>query len=452
MATGCRWPDPGNMNDAPPGGSSATQGGHPGTDSFFDSLRRIDMRRTEDGWIGGVAAGLARRLAIDPLVVRAGFVLLGLFFGFGVLLYLLAWLLVPDTRNQTHLERAMRQGDGTSIVLFVITVLVAVSSLPWWGDDGWWGGWWFGSLLLLALIVWAVWSLWERRSDAGPVGSAGTAGMTSTPPPPPPGAAGGPAAGPSYAASTGTAGGYPTGPGSPPPGPAAPYAAVPPTPPPPPAPPRPRRRSGGPMAGLLATGLALVTYGSLTWAGDAYDWPGNTYVVAVAGTLAVLGLFVLVLGLAGRKGGFPGFLAALALVVTAVTAPLPETLNLSGGVGDRVWAPTTVAELDREPFRLGVGEGTLDLRGLDPDELDGQEVVASVGIGQLVVIVPEDITVRLRASSAVGNIDIDPSDFGEPTRSVSGAGVSEDRVLGAGEPDLVLDVSVGLGEVHVERN
>src|SRR5690606_11814228 len=323
---GCPRADPGDMNDAPPGGSSATQGGHPGTDSFFDSLRRIDMRRTEDGWIGGGPAGLARRLAIDPLVVRAGFVLLGLFFGFGVLLYLLAWLLVPDTREQTHLERAMRQGDGTSIVLFVITVLVAVSSLPWWGGDGWWFGWWFGSLLLLALLVWGVWSLWERRSDSGATGSTTAAGMTG-PPPPPPGAGGGPAAAAApYAGATDPAAGFPAGPGTPPPGAGAPFATAPPTPPPPP--PRPRRRPGGPMAGLLATGLALVTYGSLTSAADTYDWPGNTYVIAVAGTLAVLGLFVLVLGLAGRKGGFPGFLASLALVVTAVSAPLVVTLNV----------------------------------------------------------------------------------------------------------------------------
>lgn len=437
------------MNDAPPGGSSATQGGHPGTDSFFDSLRRIDMRRTEDGWIGGVAAGLARRLAIDPLVVRAGFVLLGLFFGFGVLLYLLAWLLVPDTREQTHLERAMRQGDGTSIVLFVITVLVAVSSLPWWGGDGWWGGWWFGSLLLLALLVWGVWSLWERRSDSGATGSTTAAGMTG-PPPPPPGAGGGPAAAAApYAGATDPAAGFPAGPGTPPPGAGAPFATAPPTPPPPP--PRPRRRSGGPMAGLLATGLALVTYGSLTWAADTYDWPGNTYVIAVAGTLAVLGLFVLVLGLAGRKGGFPGFLAALALVVTAVTAPLPETLNLSGGVGDRLWTPDTAAELER-PFRLGIGEGTLDLTGLEPGEFDGREVEASVGIGQLVVIVPEDITVELRANSAVGGVEIDAEELGVPRRPVSGLGVGETRVIGPGEPDLVLVLDVGLGNVKLERN
>src|SRR5690606_36939693 len=185
-------------------------------------------------------------------------------------------------------------------------------------------------------------------------------------PPPPPGTGGGPAAAAApYAGATDPAAGFPAGPGTPPPGAGAPFATAPPTPPPPP--PRPRRRSGGPMAGLLATGLALVTYGSLTWAADTYDWPGNTYVIAVAGTLAVLGLFVLVLGLAGRKGGFPGFLAALALVVTAVTAPLAETLNLGGGVGDRLWTPDTAAELER-PFRLGIGEGTLDLTGLEPGE------------------------------------------------------------------------------------
>lgn len=437
--------DPGDMNDAPPGGP-ATESGHPGTDSFFDTLRRIDLRRTEDGWIGGVAAGIARRLGLDPLVVRAGFVLLGLVFGFGLLLYLVGWLLIPDTRHQTHLERGMRQGDGSSILLLVVTALVAISSLPWWGGGGgWfggWGGWWFGSLLVLSLVVWGAWTLWERRDGAGTSPTAMTGGAATGPTPPPP-----------YAGSGET---YPVaGPGAgqtaPPPGSSAPFTAGPSAPPPPPpAPPRPRRRSGGPMAGLIATGLALVSYGSLHWAADTYDWPGNHYVVAVAGTLAVLGTFVLVLGLVGRKGGFPGFLAALALVATVVTAPLPANLNLSGGVGDRDWTPASVSDL--EPFRLGIGEATLDLRGLDPDELNGQEVVASVGIGQLVVIIPEDITVHLRANSAVGGVEIDAEELGIPRRPVSGLGVGENRVIGSGEPDLVLVLDVGLGDVQLERS
>lgn len=431
------------MNDAPPN-DSATQSGHPGTDSFFDNLRRIDMRRSEDGWIGGVAAGIAHRLGLDPIVIRAGFVLLGLVFGIGLLVYLAAWLLIPDTRDRTHLERAMREGDGTSIVLLVFAVIVAFSSLPWWGGDrgfyGGWGGWWFVGLLLLSLLFWGGWTAWERREAPGSMSRmTGSTGPTS-PPPPPPGTPGTPGAGAQTGGPT-----YTGHPGPAPAGPSGPTAM------PPVAPaPRPKRRAGGAVAGLIATGLALVTYGSLDWAARTYDWPGSHYVIAVAGTLAVLGAVVLVLGLAGRRSGFPGFLAGMALFVTAVTAPLPENISFVGGVGDREWTPTAVTEL--EPFRLGIGEGSLDLRGLDLTELDGEEVVASVGIGQLNVIVPEEMTVRVRANSAVGAVNLRESDFGVPDRSTGGAGVSEDRLLGTGEPDLVLDLNVGVGEINLERN
>ncbi|MCS6840818.1 MAG: PspC domain-containing protein [Roseiflexus sp.] len=61
------------------------------------TLRRIRRERI----LGGVAAGVARALDIDPVFVRLGFLLLALLNGFGTLLYLAMWILVPaeDTRE-----------------------------------------------------------------------------------------------------------------------------------------------------------------------------------------------------------------------------------------------------------------------------------------------------------------------------------------------------------------
>src|SRR5690242_7550644 len=72
------------------------------------------FRSTEDRWIGGVAAGLARHLGTDAFKVRAAFVVLTILGGFGLMLYAGLWLILPtDTHlGQTTpgLEAATRQG------------------------------------------------------------------------------------------------------------------------------------------------------------------------------------------------------------------------------------------------------------------------------------------------------------------------------------------------------
>lgn len=51
--------------------------------------------------IAGVAGGLGERYQIDPNIFRAVFVVLGLLFGLGVILYLLFWVFVP-VRSQAQ--------------------------------------------------------------------------------------------------------------------------------------------------------------------------------------------------------------------------------------------------------------------------------------------------------------------------------------------------------------
>lgn len=50
--------------------------------------------------IAGVAAGLAEYLAIDPIVIRLLFILSLFFGGFGVLVYLVLWILLPTKKHQ----------------------------------------------------------------------------------------------------------------------------------------------------------------------------------------------------------------------------------------------------------------------------------------------------------------------------------------------------------------
>ena len=67
------------------------------------------FRSTEDRWIGGVAAGLARHLGTDAFKVRAAFVVLTILGGFGLMLYAGLWLILP---TDTHLDIMLRLAAG----------------------------------------------------------------------------------------------------------------------------------------------------------------------------------------------------------------------------------------------------------------------------------------------------------------------------------------------------
>jgi phage shock protein PspC (stress-responsive transcriptional regulator) len=53
-------------------------------------------RSTSDRMVAGVCGGLAAYLDLDPTLVRILWVIVVLFGGFGVLLYLIMWIIVPE--------------------------------------------------------------------------------------------------------------------------------------------------------------------------------------------------------------------------------------------------------------------------------------------------------------------------------------------------------------------
>ena len=53
-------------------------------------------RSTSDKKIAGVCGGLAKFLNVDPTIVRLVWVACALFAGFGLLLYIIAMILVPE--------------------------------------------------------------------------------------------------------------------------------------------------------------------------------------------------------------------------------------------------------------------------------------------------------------------------------------------------------------------
>jgi len=74
-----------------------------------------------------VCGGVAEATGIDVTLVRIGFVLLSLGSGVGILVYALAWLLLPlEGESTTILSRAASDRRGIRLVLAVVPVLVLV--------------------------------------------------------------------------------------------------------------------------------------------------------------------------------------------------------------------------------------------------------------------------------------------------------------------------------------
>ena len=54
------------------------------------------LSRSNNKMIGGVCAGIADYLGLDPTIVRIAWILTVFFAGFGILLYLILWIVMPQ--------------------------------------------------------------------------------------------------------------------------------------------------------------------------------------------------------------------------------------------------------------------------------------------------------------------------------------------------------------------
>ncbi|MBI5306549.1 PspC domain-containing protein [Candidatus Wolfebacteria bacterium] len=53
----------------------------------------------EEGWLGGVCAGFAYYLGLPIWIVRMLWVLLSFWMGWGIILYILFWIFIPETEK-----------------------------------------------------------------------------------------------------------------------------------------------------------------------------------------------------------------------------------------------------------------------------------------------------------------------------------------------------------------
>jgi hypothetical protein len=209
----------------------------------------------------------------------------------------------------------------------------------------------------------------------------------------------------------------------------------------PPAPPTPQRPV---PIGRLLVGVVLVALGAV-WLLDAVGAVDVDWDVLLPVALIVVGVALVIAAWQGRgRGGLIGLGVVLTVVLAIATV---VQVPLSGGIGDRVERPTTIAEI-ADRYELSIGELTVDLRGLTlAAEIPGEvRVEAAVGIGHLVVLVGQGFPcVSTRAEAGVGEIVV----FGERRSGVAPEHRTDAVCLAA--PLLSLDLSVGLGQVEVRH-
>jgi phage shock protein PspC (stress-responsive transcriptional regulator)/FtsH-binding integral membrane protein len=142
---------------------------------FFTWLRDLGVPRRA-GWLGGVCAGVAERIGIDPLIVRGIAVVLAVVGAPVALVYAVAWFLLPDEQGVIHAQelghgRVTRALPGI-VAVFLLSFLPLTQGFWYTGALYWsnldWGGAigrvvWTG-VMLVAVIVLVVWL--ARRASA----------------------------------------------------------------------------------------------------------------------------------------------------------------------------------------------------------------------------------------------------------------------------------------------
>jgi len=190
------------------------------------------------------------------------------------------------------------------------------------------------------------------------------------------------------------------------------------------------------VSGRAGLGVVLVAAGVL-WLLAATDVVDLSYRVGIGILLVVVGVAIAL----SRSHRGPLVVVGILVVLLGIPTLFVDNDLWTEGVGDQTFAPA--ASEDLEPFEHGIGKLTVDLRtpGL---ELDDRTVEASLGIGDLLVLVPEDTDVKLDAHVGIGDIQA----LG---REENGIDADLERISGtAGAQEVELDLEVGIGSIRVE--
>ena len=355
---------------------------------------RLLRRRATDRVIGGVAAGIADYLNIDPVLVRAVFVGLVIFGGAGLVLYLVAWLLIPvEGRDESPLEQVLPPSGAIVRVLLVIAAIAFLGAvvLPF---SDWTFGSSFPALMLVAVVAAGIYLL--RRGGPSETGAPAVAAAAVAP-----------------AAAV-------------PPGVIQPPAAT-------PRPETPRSPLGWYITAATLIGIGIAAM--VDRASELALLPGQYFGLA----LTIIGAGLLIGSWWGRARVL--ILPAALVLLLGIPAAF-MTVPLEGGVGGPYYEPTSMGELE-DHYQLAFGKLTLDLTQL-PVSTEPITVEASVGAGGLQVIVPDDAQIQVDTQVGAGGTWV----LGE---SQGGTDLSDHYEMGDFGRLIVLDLSTGIGGIEVDQ-
>ena len=416
------------------------QGGS--THRFFDSLRGSGLMRTNERWIAGVAGGVAHRFDLDPTLVRCVWVVLSLFAGVGLVLYGLAWALLPEESDgRIHLEEALSGRFNAGLAGAIGMTIIGMSTFGSGFIPNWyvhkagiaaalWPLFWLGLFILgiVFLIRRAQDRRARRKAARGPRGpqpwQAPAPGAAQTPGSRPGVQAGGFAsAWDSSAPGSGTpafnqsAGGqswqsrsYRQRP---------PYQPM----PMPVRPARPRRPGPGSSLSLAVLGLGLLTAAGVWYATATHHLgllQGQFLLIGIL--VALLGAGIVVSGLRRRHGGWMTvlgwpvlFVVAIPALATASIVPTSLARMPFGVITDSAtFGSTTVTWKELASSASGgsvtrskdVGDLTLDLRGMPAEEAGKLSTInAHLDVGTLRIKTDPNQRVTVKTDVDMGSVN-----------------------------------------------
>lgn len=391
------------------------------------------LSRPRDGAVfGGVCAGVARRLGIDPTVLRVIAVVTTIFLGgLGVALYVAGLLLLPRDREQysplTRVIPPLRRVPPVVLAVIVMAIAVIIT----WGSGS-------GAVLVpLAIIAVVLWfAVFRKRSQATvahapeptPFERAADAWRVRLAEQQVPGFEGYLAA-PSVEDQQATVGNRWQQPYTDP----SDQWVVDNPPPVPAVLPRPKRswRLWG-----LAFALAGVGTGIVATLSILFGLPAGTgaYLAAI---LAALGITAIV---AARVGRPP--LLIPAIIVTALTTAAVQFGPSPGYVGD--YSRVITNENQLQPVNVSAGSVDLDLSGLDLSQ--DRTLDVDVGTGDVRITLPVDETATVDWRVGLGEVNFGGADFPIITGQ---ADTLHSGPVGGQHHQITINLKVGVGDVTV---
>ena len=420
------------------------------SDTGMKSGKKL-ARSRDDRYIGGVAAGIAHRFSIDPMLVRIAFVISLVFGGIGALAYLILLVTLPIDGDPDQSIPPVPESRRMAVI--VGTVVLGLICLITRDTGNWLFG--IGSAPLFIIFFWGaviVGLIWMIREGTRSNSSAAFSDSPSPSAAPSPSQTAptrvDPAEAPTEVTDPATADTVLTDAPLPPATATAGGAKTTMT--------SPRvqsqeladqqERSGGAVIGQIMTWFAigLAALVGLTILAGISAWVTViSGAIPMATVVVAIGIGMVVCAVSGRRNIAIWLLPVALFIAIPMAALSLAGIRVHGSFGDLNERPVVAAEIPSDGYELAVGQMTIDMRRFDFQPGKTVELPVDSGLGYTQVIVPDDVCVTADITGKAGLADI---------RGTRSSGVDITRTIAATPtvaPVLDLDADFQLGFLQV---